>query len=318
MAKRYQLPQEAVFPIYLSGNDESNLGWAACGSSILWQSGWADDSVVYGAEQKDDGTTTDLVFNSASDVFGYYKICFTNDSGNAYFGANWFFSGNYPLSFIVSQNKVAGGSFKVGQDFGDYAYWIPSFNTEQLGKIWPEVANSGTEEEPSKIPNYGGVVGGLYVANASSSNIEDSANIVAKREVVVIGYETGGDHSAAFDIVETAQNDAGSFPVANASNPRYVTGFCLIDPNDEPTEKPVLDSNGNPVKDDEGNVETETVPPAPFWVFAKYYPDLRAFRLKPEQPKESWNGSEYYLTSFFYLVKNPEGKGFINQDNTAS
>lgn len=313
MAKRYQLPQEVIFPVGKTGDSDVNLCWAASLSSVLWQSGWADDTLVYGTEETTDPstgavTTTDLKFSSANDVFNYYKDCFSNKTGYGYFGAAWFFTGEYPVAFAGAENTKWGGGFRKTVNYGDYAFWLPSFNTAQLGAIWPDlspVSTTATEEdEPAKIPNYGGVIGGLYITNAGSNgsfpSIENAENVVSKHELVVVGYETGGDHSASFNIAEPLPNDMGSFPASTVANPRYVTGFYLIDPDD-----------GLTTTDEEG-VETRTEP-EPFWVYAKYYPDLRAFRLKPEQTKASWGNSEYFLTDLFFLLKNPNGQGFVNQ-----
>lgn len=302
MATRYELPQEAIFPVGKTGDSDVNLCWAASLSSILWQTGWANETVVYGTKQNSDGSTTDLKFESADDVFKYFKSCFANKTGYGYFGADWFFTGEYPAAFAGAENTKWGGGFYPDVKFGDYAFWLPAYRTTQLGKVFDDVsAVSTTEgEEPATIPNFSGVIGGLYITNAGSNgsfpSIEESSNVVPKHELIVVGYETGGDHASLFGIAP----DSGNFPTATVANPRYVTGFYLIDPDDGLT---TTNQQGEEVR-------TE---PEPFWVAAKYYPDLRAFRLKPINNKPEWSNNEFFLTDFFFLLRNPNGEGFANQ-----
>ena len=98
----------------LSNTDDDLMCWAASNANMLWFTGWANESLAW-------DENGDPLFQNEDDVFEYFCEHFADEGGHAYYGSEWFITGNYsaPTTDGWSVEEVDGGGFYAG-DYSIY------------------------------------------------------------------------------------------------------------------------------------------------------------------------------------------------------
>ncbi len=99
-----------------TGVGDSLLCWAGSASNMLYYTGWANE---------------DLGFSDEDDVFDYFKSHFSDAGGQAYYGIDWFLTGDYypAIWSSWSQPTSKGGAFYPSVNFTDVCTWVDEGST---------------------------------------------------------------------------------------------------------------------------------------------------------------------------------------------
>ena len=167
-------------PVYLNGVTSSsgwadadgtgdvNMCWAAAASNALFFTGWNGG------------------FTTADQILNYYKSHWTDGTGNAFYGTEWFFDG--------VETSVSGGGSTVntsdGGNFYSFAYWDAN-----VGALIPPPTFSGIKTWVDRSNTQDDV---------GSYGIIGRENIGVGHYINIWGYDTDGtsiyitDNNTAF------------------------------------------------------------------------------------------------------------------------
>ena len=137
---------------------ESNLCWAIAAANNLAYTGWT--GVTY---QNPSGPTT--FYNSAADIYGYFKKHFNNTIGNSMTGAEWWFAGLNKSPTATLKDGVHTGFYSEPLYLNNITFREPS----SQGNAYPLVPTASSKPSDGDMNRLGWIH--WYILNNRGTSI---------------------------------------------------------------------------------------------------------------------------------------------------
>lgn len=178
---------------------QSSLCWAATSANALYYAGWAPKD----AELRDLGDL-ERAFENEDDVYDYFVEHFDNAGGSAFYGCQWFMTGEYPPDGLIgwAWPDINSGGFHVSS--------LPSIESIVTHCAYANASNSA---DPFRAATQTLRAGGAVCASLAFYTNAPGSVLTLAHSVSLWGFE--------YD------------PNRSPNDPRYYTAIIISDSDDD-------------------------------------------------------------------------------------